>query len=346
MREHTAMKNETKKFVRYIKKASLKLIATLLIILFAGCATPPKKPAPKSVDYNRQGVTDYNEGNYDQAIANFSKAIELIPGLVNAYNNRGNAYYRKGLYDEAIADYDKAIELDPTYTDPYNNRGYSYYRKGLYDRAIASYDKAVKIDPEYVTAYENRGLAQYNKGEHGRAIADFTKAIALNPKHVRAHKSRGDSYYTLNKLYRMCFDYLMACELGDCKRLEAAKNKNHCPDLAGIKATNSLIAQLKDSEGKIRIEASKQLSAMGAKLLEPQIAMLISTMRYGEEKWSEYLYRSGHCSWYEDTTVKYFAADCLSKMESPYISPRIVEETKLALYMGKTKRRVTDPGWV
>ena len=43
-----------------------------------------------------------------------------------AYYNRGIAYGDKGEYDKAIEDYSKAIELNPEYAEAYNNRGNAY----------------------------------------------------------------------------------------------------------------------------------------------------------------------------------------------------------------------------
>jgi len=52
-----------------------------------------------------------------------------------AYNNRGSAFHYKGQYDRAISDYNKAIEIDPEYALAYFNRGVAYFKKGDYDRA-------------------------------------------------------------------------------------------------------------------------------------------------------------------------------------------------------------------
>ena len=121
--------------------------------------------------------------DYDRAITDYNKAIELDPKYVLAYNNRGRAYAdNKKDYDRAITDYNKAIELDPKYAYAYNNRGRVYaYNKKDYDRAITDYNRAIELDPKYVHAYNNRGSAYENKKDANRAIADYNKALALDP---------------------------------------------------------------------------------------------------------------------------------------------------------------------
>jgi tetratricopeptide (TPR) repeat protein len=54
---------------------------------------------------------------YDEALADFNRALELDPKDVWALAGRGKTYRKMGRYDEALADYDRALELDPK--DPY-----------------------------------------------------------------------------------------------------------------------------------------------------------------------------------------------------------------------------------
>ena len=58
---------------------------------------------------------------------------------------------RKGDYDRAIADYDRAIQLKPDYAEAYVNRGWAYNAKGDYDRAIADFDRAIQLKPDYAS---------------------------------------------------------------------------------------------------------------------------------------------------------------------------------------------------
>jgi tetratricopeptide (TPR) repeat protein len=57
----------------------------------------------------------------------FSKAVELNPGMVDAYINRGNAKVQLKNFEGAIADYTLAIKNNPTKTEAFINRGSSYF---------------------------------------------------------------------------------------------------------------------------------------------------------------------------------------------------------------------------
>ncbi len=76
----------------------------------------------------------------------------------DAYLNRGIVYQRKGQYDQAISDYNKALEINPRFAKAYNNRGLAYKKKGKYDQAISDYNKALEINPRYADAYLHRGI--------------------------------------------------------------------------------------------------------------------------------------------------------------------------------------------
>jgi tetratricopeptide (TPR) repeat protein len=73
-----------------------------------------------------------------------------------AYFDRGEVYSAKGQYDQAIAEYTKAAELSPRRPEIYNNRGLAYTDKGEYDQAIADYNKALEINPNFAMSYYSR----------------------------------------------------------------------------------------------------------------------------------------------------------------------------------------------
>jgi tetratricopeptide (TPR) repeat protein len=109
--------------------------------------------------YYERGNANYNKGDYDQAIADYTEAIKRNPNLAYAYCNRGNAYGEKGEYDQAIADYTQAISIDPNYTLAYTNRGAVYTYKGDTEKAKADYTRANSIDPDNANAKQGLGIA-------------------------------------------------------------------------------------------------------------------------------------------------------------------------------------------
>jgi tetratricopeptide (TPR) repeat protein len=179
--------------------------------------------------YNERGVVYDDKDQYALAIRDYTKAIEINPKFAIAYNNRGGVYDDKGHYDQAISDYTKAIEINPKLAGVYNNRAFAYYTKGQYDQAISDYTKAIEINPKFAFAYNNRGLAYYAKGQYSQAISDYTKAIEINPKFALAYNNRGFLYFIkLGNKVKGCADFKKACELGECGNYNLAKQKSYC----------------------------------------------------------------------------------------------------------------------
>jgi tetratricopeptide (TPR) repeat protein len=118
----------------------------------------------------------------DKAIADFSKAIELNPKYPWAWYSRAMLYLDLHQSDKAIADFSKAIEQYPKHQDAWHNRGVAYYRLGQHDKAIADYSKAIELNPKHNLHWNNRGLAHHGLGQYDKAIADFSKTIELDPK--------------------------------------------------------------------------------------------------------------------------------------------------------------------
>jgi tetratricopeptide (TPR) repeat protein len=145
--------------------------------------------------------------DFEQAIANYDRAIDLNPAYTIAYNNRGNAHKALQDYQRAIADYDRAIDLNPQYAIAYNNRGNAYRALQDYQRAITDYDRAIDLNPEYAKAYNNRGIAYKDLQDYQQAIADYDRAIDLNPQYAEAYGNRGNAYKALQDYQRAIQDY-------------------------------------------------------------------------------------------------------------------------------------------
>jgi len=102
--------------------------------------------------------------------------------LGNSFFYSGVEKYEQGDYQGAIADYSKAIEINPQDADYYFIRGLAKSRLKNRQGAIADYNKAIAINPQYVLAYSNRGIAKELVGDLKGACADWKEASSLGDK--------------------------------------------------------------------------------------------------------------------------------------------------------------------
>jgi tetratricopeptide (TPR) repeat protein len=163
---------------------TLPVLAAALLTMAAGafCET--------AEDYYNRGVAEHARRDFESAIADFTKAIELDPGLAPAYVERGRARYMKYDLSGALADYSKAIEVKPDFAEAYQMRGDAKVAKNDMDGAIVDFTKAIDLVPRYAQAYEMRGYAKGEKGDVDGGVADYTRAIELDPGFTIAYDHR------------------------------------------------------------------------------------------------------------------------------------------------------------
>ena len=106
----------------------------IFLFFIVGCVVKPH-PNLDVKTYINRAQTNYNQGNYDQAIYNYTMALKINPNDAICFNSRGNAYYSKSKYGKAISDYDKAIKINTNYAAAFHNRAVAYYKKGLFEKA-------------------------------------------------------------------------------------------------------------------------------------------------------------------------------------------------------------------
>jgi len=126
-------------------------MCTMLLML--ACANPAQK-------YLDQGISYRDQEKWDEAIAAYTKAIEIDSKFANAYNNRGYAYFKKENNEAAIADFTKAIELEPKQTVPYKNRAWIYVTTAKYDKAKADLEKILELSKDSSEIEMVKGLLE------------------------------------------------------------------------------------------------------------------------------------------------------------------------------------------
>ncbi|HVJ81688.1 MAG TPA: tetratricopeptide repeat protein [Planctomycetia bacterium] len=160
------------------------------------------------------------------AVRVFTGCILNRPDHAHAYFCRANAYFRLQQYEEAVADYSKAIELDPTHAQSRGNRGVAYARLDRLDLALADQTKTIELDPKLAMAWINRGFANSNLGRPDQAVADASKAIELDATYANAWNSRAVARIALGQWDKAVADAVKAVEL-DPSLAAAWSNLSH-----------------------------------------------------------------------------------------------------------------------
>jgi tetratricopeptide (TPR) repeat protein len=145
----------------------------------------------------------------------------LEPGLFRAYHNRCWARVGTGDYDGAVADGTKAVEIDATFSQSFQYRGFALQAKGDYKGALADFGKALELDPKDATVYTLRAVVKRLTGDPKGALADATKAIELEPKDGSHYLSRGILQYDLRDWAGAMPDFRKALEAEGATRDDA-----------------------------------------------------------------------------------------------------------------------------
>lgn len=95
--------------------------------------------------------------------------------------NEGNKLLKQEKYHDAIASYTKAIQLDGRNAVYYCNRAAAYSKIGNYRQVIKDSNAALAIDPNYSKAYSRLGLAYTSLNKHKEAKEHYQKALELDP---------------------------------------------------------------------------------------------------------------------------------------------------------------------
>lgn len=118
---------------------------------------------------------------FRQAISHCGLALSVNPNNVEVLSNRGSAHLSLGDFDLALADFSKAIEKRPEDASNYFNRALAHAAKQQHHDAIADYSKAIELMPGLAIAYNNRASQFELLGDRDKAIADYRKALTVAP---------------------------------------------------------------------------------------------------------------------------------------------------------------------
>jgi putative GTP pyrophosphokinase len=135
----------------------------------------------------------HNKNLFDEAIGFYSRILEMNPDNTISsliYKHRGMANFAQSKYDDAIGDFTRALELDQKSYKAVYYRGVVRSVLQQYDEAIDDFTQALAINPYQSFCLYRRGQAYYHIGDYPQALADCDAALVLDPKSEPVRKFR------------------------------------------------------------------------------------------------------------------------------------------------------------
>eukprot|EP00128_Syssomonas_multiformis_P017252 Colp12_sorted_trinity150504_noHs@13270 len=145
----------------------------------------------------KAGNEAYKKGDYAEAVALYSEAIDLAPTIAANYGNRGAAYMMQEKYKLALADCMEALNLDKDFVKAHMRASKCYLALGNLEAARRHAQSAANLEPhnaqvkqdlktvESVYSYKTQAEAALAENNFTRASMLFTKALELSPQSVR-----------------------------------------------------------------------------------------------------------------------------------------------------------------
>ncbi|MYU48400.1 tetratricopeptide repeat protein [Streptomyces sp. SID7803] len=102
---------------------------------------------------------------------------------------RAETHRQADRYDQAVTDFTAALELDPTNAWTLGSRGEAHREAGWYDRAVTDFTAALELNPPTnAWTLGSRGQAHQQAGRYDQAVTDLTAALELNPPHSPGYR--------------------------------------------------------------------------------------------------------------------------------------------------------------
>jgi len=141
-----------------------------------------KKGASPSADlYARRGHIYYQAGNYEKAIRDTTRALEMEPNLTGAYNSRGLAHVVRGTFGKGRSDFRKSLQVEKN-AKAYLGLATIRMHRGNWKKAVQSLDRAIETDDEFARAYLYRAIAHREREQPGQMKNDLHSYLKLkNP---------------------------------------------------------------------------------------------------------------------------------------------------------------------
>lgn len=189
---------------KFPKKKALGWFILPIAILLGVIYTETTISLVRSSIHLKSGITFRNSKMWEEAIAEYNKAIHWDHYNLKAYYRLAYAYAEINKPNEALTVYLQLKELAPDYADIHYNLGSLYLRSGRWEDAKEELQRAVEQNPYGPKTHCNLGAVYMRLGESDNAIAEYKHAISVHDEKKRINPKLADfggGYMGLGDIY-------------------------------------------------------------------------------------------------------------------------------------------------
>jgi tetratricopeptide (TPR) repeat protein len=173
-----------------------------------------------------------SQKRWTQALQYIQQAVEREPGLMDARRVMAFTYETLGEYNLAIQEYKKAIEIMPNYTYLYIAVGRIYRHLQLYDQALEHFATAANLNSQLgiidPIPYQAIANTYAQMGEFFAAALNVRQALSFNPTNANLYGQLGLVYHRSRK-YEGAIPALQ-CSIDGCSAEQACEVRRCDPD--------------------------------------------------------------------------------------------------------------------
>jgi tetratricopeptide (TPR) repeat protein len=139
-----------------------------------------------SVTYNDRGKYERAREVYIStlaaSVAQPHKLDRFASGkLANMHADLGATYAGLAMFDEAVREYSKALDLCPEFADLRVRLGNVYRDMGMFQAAVAEFEHAKKLRPDFLPARIHLGVTLFSLDRKDAAIAEWQEVLRRDP---------------------------------------------------------------------------------------------------------------------------------------------------------------------
>ncbi len=147
--------------------------------------------------YVLRGKQYFTLHEFESAISDYNKALELDDRLDDAYFGRGMAKGRIGLVKQGIDDLTVYINRNPGSSVAYTKRGVRYIWVGDLKNARKDLTRAIELSTTNAEAHDDMGVVNASQGKYDKAINHFLKVVELDPSYQKGFHNLAMAYHII-----------------------------------------------------------------------------------------------------------------------------------------------------